>query len=746
MAFLLVATGSGALAQGNAGGWAQATCPLTTQWDKAVSPTNALVEYPRPQMVRKAWQNLNGLWDYALTDPSATDAPASYTGKILVPYCYESSLSGIGKPSIPDQRLWYHRSFTIPAAWKGQRILLHFGAVNYSSNVAVNGQSLGSHVGGYDGFDYDITAAVKPGANDIVVSAWNPLNADVPDAQVLGKQRLHPSGIFYTGVTGIWQTVWLEPAPAGHVSSLKITPNLDDSSVTVAASADGASADAQVRLVATDKGKVVASGTGAPGADIKLAIPTPHAWSPDDPHLYDLMVTLTQGNKPVDSVGSYFAMRKISLGKDDQGRLRVFLNNKFTLLVGALDQGYWPDGVYTAPTDDALRYDIQMAKKFGYNILRKHAKVEPERWYYWTDKLGMVVWQDMPQAFGTLNDDASKQWLVEWKNEIAQHYNHPSIVAWTTFNEGWGQHDTEAIVALTKQLDPTRLVDNASGWTDMHVGDIADTHAYPGPWSGKPEDSRAAINGEFGGVTMRVPGHMWTHNVFGYGKTLGDTWHVTQRYQDLLKTAYKLADTQGTSAFIYTQLTDVEQESNGIMTYDRAVVKPDLAIIAAANKGKILPLGTEPPPPPVPVNPDPLATSETIPQIWSYTDVKPADNWSQPDFDSSAWKTGPAPFGQGYTVNTPWTDTPGDIWIRRVANLPASLPAKLNVKLLHDEDAEVYVNGVLAASASGFNGEYVTLPMSDAARASIKPGKNVIAVHCRQTVGGQVIDAGFVPG
>ena len=728
-------------------GWQQAKGPLTTRWDKEVSPANALPEYPRPQMTRTAWQSLNGLWDYGLTASDAATAPAAYDGRILVPFCYESSLSGVGKPSPVTQRLWYRRTFTVPAAWRtnGQRILLHFGAVNWDSTVSVNGQPMGGHKGGYDPIDYDVTNALKTGANTLVVSAFNPIRSDVPDAQVIGKQRVHPGSIFYTGATGIWQSVWLEPVPAAHIASLKMTPDVDAKALHVTVSAPGA-AGAQVQVTATDGRAVIAKANGAAGTEITLPIADPHLWSPSDPHLYDLKVSLVQNGKPMDSVGSYFAMRKISLGKDAQGRTTILLNNRPLFQVGALDQGYWPDGIYTAPTDGALRYDIDFAKSLGFNLLRKHAKVEPERWYYWTDKLGMLVWQDMPQAFGNLNEAAKAQWLTEWKREIAAHVNHPSIVVWTTFNEGWGENtfDVPSVVTLTKQLDPSRLVNNASGWTDKGAGDIHDTHAYPGPWSEMPDPNRGAVNGEFGGVTMRVPGHMWTTDVMGYGKTLQDSWQVTQRYQELLKAGYGLRDTRGTCALVYTQLTDVEQESNGLMTYDRSVVKVLPAIVKAANQGRFLPLPPAPPLPPPPISHDLVPTSENVGLNWQYTTQKPGAVWFQPTFDASGWKTGPAPFGQGVgDPNTPWTDTPGDIWLRRTVTLPAAIPAKMIVKTLHDEDVEVYVNGVLAASAPGFTSGYVSLPMSAAARAALKPGPNVIAVHCRQTVGGQVIDVGI---
>jgi len=712
---------------------------LPTRWAKLVSPANALPDYPRPQMTRTRWQSLNGSWDYGLTDSAATAPPATYNGKILVPFAYEAPLSGVGKASPVTQRLWYRRTFTVPAAWRtgGQRVLLHFGAVNWDSTVSVNGQAMGEHKGGYTGIDYDVTDALKLGANELVVSAYNPMTTDNPNAQVIGKQRTHSGSIFYTGATGIWQSVWLEPVPSAHIASLKITPDIDAKVLHLTVQTDGA-AGARVQVTATDGPRTVARTAGTAGAEITLPIPSPHLWSPSDPHLYGLRVSLAAKNG--DAVGSYFAMRKVSLGKDAQGRTRPMLNNQFVFQVGALDQGYWPDGIYTAPTDDALKSDIVAAKQLGFNLLRKHAKVEPERWYYWTDKLGMLVWQDMPQAFGNLNDVAKQQWETEWRSEVAEFYNHPSIIVWTTFNEGWGQHDTEQIVALTKQLDPTRLVNNASGWTDKGVGDLHDTHAYPGPWSDMPEPTRAAVNGEFGGVTMRVDGHtLFQGRVMGYGATLSSGWKTTKRYQELLRNAYGIEESRGTSAVVYTQLTDVEQELNGLLTYDRAVTKVDPAIVAAANRGRFLPLPPDPNP-----NTDLVPTSEDEPQTWSYTTVKPAGDWTQAAFDASAWKTGPAPFGHGAGgVNTAWTDTPGDIWLRREVTLPGDIPAKMVVLARHDEDVEVYVNGVLAASEAGYKGEYARLPMSEAARAALHPGKNLIAVHCHQTVGGQVIDVGI---
>ena len=339
---------------------------LPTRWDADVSTTSPLPEYPRPQMTRPDWLTLNGPWDCVLTASNATEAPATFDGKILVPYPYESALSGVGKPSPVDQRLWYRRNFTIPAGWlaNGGRVLLHFGAVNWDSTVFVNGKALGGHKGGFDGFDYDITGALRPGGNTLVVSAWNPITVDSPNGQVVGKQRLHPGGIFYTGCTGIWQTVWLEPVPADSISSLKIVPDIDAKTVSVTVAGEG-DASLTVNVTVMDGGKSVATASGKPGDAINVPIAGPHLWSPDDPHLYGLRVELAREGREGDAVGGYFAMRKVSLGKDDQGRTRIFLNNHFVFQVGALDQGYWPDGIYTAPTDAALESDIVAAKSFG---------------------------------------------------------------------------------------------------------------------------------------------------------------------------------------------------------------------------------------------------------------------------------------------------------------------------------------------------------------------------------------------
>ena len=496
-------------------------------------------------------------------------------------------------------------------------MLLHFGAVNWDAEVRVNGQRVGTHRGGFDPFSFDVTDALRSGANEVVVGVRNPLHVDHELAQPVGKQRLKGGGIFYTAASGIWQTVWLEPVPVARISDLKVTPDLASGTVGVRVGTEGTVGE-RVEVVASERSRTIARTLVSPGTEARLTIPNPRLWTPETPHLYDLRVRLLAGNSPQDTVESYFAMRSISLGKDEGGRTTMLLNGKPYFQIGTLDQGYWPDGIYTAPTDTALKWDIEETKRLGFNTIRKHAKVEPDRWYYWADRLGVLVWQDMPQSFGkpergveggVISDEGREQWDLEWSRIMAALQAHPSIVVWTPFNEGWGQHDTERITKETKERDPSRLVNSASGWFDKGFGDLDDVHDYPGPGSHSPSAARAAVNGEFGGITRRISGHMWTEDVFGYGQTLSDEWSVTSRYQDLLRRAYDLRRDKGTIAFVYTQFTDVEQESNGLWTYDRAVRKADPRIVAAANRGRFPAMGPNP-------NPPILPTAADTPQTW----------------------------------------------------------------------------------------------------------------------------------
>ncbi|MGC8830249.1 MAG: beta-L-arabinofuranosidase domain-containing protein [Verrucomicrobiia bacterium] len=721
----------------SAAAWRPAEGPLMTRWAKDVNPSNVHKEYPRPQMERKEWMNLNGLWDYAITAKDAPQ-PQKYDGKILVPFPIESALSGVMKRLDEKSRLWYRRGFKIPRAWQGKRILLHFGAVDWEATVYVNEKELGTHRGGYDGFSFDITDALKPGTEqELVVAVFDPTD----NGQLHGKQTRRPGGIMYTPSSGIWQTVWIEPVSETYIKSIKIIPDFDRSAVTVAANLVKTSPKTRLYVDIIEGKNIVQSGElesdSLTASNLTLTLPVKNfkPWSPDSPFLYDLKLRLEADGKVVDEVSSYFGMRKVSIGKDRFGITRILLNNEFVFQIGFLDQGFWPDGIYTAPTDEALRFDIEMTKKLGMNLARKHVKVEPERWYYWCDKLGLLVWQDMPSG-DNRTPEQRQQYEVELERLINGRFNHPSIIMWVVFNEGWGQFDTERIVELAKKFDPTRLVNNASGWTDKKVGDVIDMHNYPGPGSPTPEPNRAAVLGEFGGLGLAIKGHTWTERSWGY-QGMSGTNALTRRYVQLLRKVYELKDYPGLSAAVYTQTTDVETECNGLMTYDRAIVKPDITAVSNANKGIF-------PPPPKIITLVP--TSEKQPVMWKYTFEKPADDWFKPDYNDSNWKSGEGGFGTkgtpGSVVRTEWRTS--DIWLRRQFELTESFDKQnLFLTIHHDEDAEVYLNGELAAKLSGYTTAYNEEEISEKAKLALKTGKNVIAIHCKQTAGGQYIDAGL---
>jgi beta-galactosidase/beta-glucuronidase len=564
------------------GQWRPADGPLKTRWTSQVSPDNVWSEYPRPQMERKTWLNLNGLWDYAIVDAGA-GAPQSYDGKILVPFPIESALSGVMKQLDERHNLIYRRAFQLPPGWAGQRVLLHFGAVDWETSVMVNGKKIGDHRGGYDPFSFDITDAIKSGpAQEIVVSVFDPTEGGQPR----GKQVRKPNGIWYTSSSGIWQTAWLEPVPPSHIAGLIMTPDLNNDTLRLnATTVDTSDADA-IEAIALDHGKEVARARGAPGTELQIRIRHPNLWSPDYPFLYDLQVQLLRAGKQVDSVASYFGMRKIDLEKDDKGITRPMLNGDFVFQIGPLDQGFWPDGIYTAPTDAAMRYDLEVIKQLGFNMTRKHVKVEPDRWYYYCDKLGLMVWQDMPSANNTTEED-KQEFERELKQLVATHFNHPSIIMWVVFNEGWGQFDTERLTKMVKEMDPSRLVNDATGWTDKKAGDVIDIHKYPGPASPKPESERAAVLGEFGGLGLPIDGHTWARKSWGY-KGMASADVLTEQYLGLLQKVWGFEQSPGLSAAVYTQITDVETECNGLMTYDREIIKPDPRKVAAANRGQFV--------------------------------------------------------------------------------------------------------------------------------------------------------------
>ena len=582
-----------------ASAWQRAEGPLQTRWTSQVTPQNDHPEYPRPQLVRKEWLNLNGVWGFEMTTNNAQ--PTIFPLEILVPFPTESALSGVMKPVSEHTRLWYRRTFDIPRSWIGRRVLLNFGAVDFEATVFVNGKNVGKHRGGYDGFSFDITDSLSPlGQNELVVSVWDPTDSGT---QPRGKQVRKPNGIWYTSTSGIWQTVWLEPVGAAHITGLGITPDIDRSEVAIVPRTTAPLGRYSVEITIRDDGGHHWSASGPLGEKLVIPVKQLHLWSPETPYLYDLTVTLKLGHRTMDRVQSYVGMRKISLGKDAKGFTRILLNNQPYFQFGPLDQGFWPDGIYTAPTDEALRYDIEMTKKLGFNLARKHVKVEPDRWYYWCDRLGLLVWQDMPSGdkyIGGKDPDIkrSAESAAEFEDELAalveSRGSHPCIVMWVPYNEGWGQWDTARIVDLIKKQDPTRLVDDASGWTDRGVGDVNDMHKYPGPGAPEPEQKRAIVLGEFGGLGLPVHGHTWqSEKNWGY-RSFKDAASLTSAYEDLISKLLPLIDEKGLSAAIYTQTTDVEVEVNGLMTYDREMVKMDWPRVAAANHGKKMPAMAEP--------------------------------------------------------------------------------------------------------------------------------------------------------
>lgn len=570
--------------------WKLVSGKITSPWAEQVKPTSALPEYPRPQLVRSNnWKNLNGLWDYAIV-PVSGNKPTSFQGKILVPFAVESALSGVKKTVGKDSLLWYKTTFTVPATMKRQNVLLHFGAVDWETEVFINGQRVGSHQGGFDPFSFDITNYLKKGSkHELVVRVWDPTDGG---PQPRGKQVRKPRSIWYTPVTGIWQTVWLEGVPKTHIESTKQTPNLDNQSLAVAAQVKNLKANDKINISAWDGNNKIAEQEISGQANASLAIKNPKLWSPENPFLYDLRVAVVRNGKVIDEVKSYFAMRKISVAPDQNGVLRMMLNDKFVFQFGPLDQGWWPDGLYTAPTDEALKFDIVKTKEMGFNMIRKHIKVEPARWYYHCDKLGMLVWQDMPSGdlgarwvrepgIEMMNADmnrseaSEKMYRQEWNAIMEDLHNFPSIVVWVPFNEAWGQFKTKEITEWTMQKDPSRLVNSASGGNFHPVGHIIDLHNYPAPAMPRVDlfgAKQAIVLGEYGGLGLPVEGHTWQEkNNWGY-QSFKDANALFDKYSSFITTMTDLIKT-GLSAAVYTQTTDVEIETNGLMTYDRKVMK-----------------------------------------------------------------------------------------------------------------------------------------------------------------------------
>jgi hypothetical protein len=743
--------------QVQAADWESVQGGMMTEWGRAVKPETAWQEYPRPQLERANWTNLNGLWDYAVTGKEE-QTPTHWAGKILVPFCPESSLSGVGKLIEPDQALWYKRPLPGPAAEK--RTLLNFEAVDHTTTVWVNGKRVGAHTGGFTPFSFDITSALQAEGNELLVR--------VDDAtegyQLRGKQKLKNGGIWYTRVTGIWQTVWLENVNARFIREVDFSCDIKSGSVKIEPKLSGpAIYGEKIRVAASIGGQEVASGNGA-GA-VVLKFPAPKLWSPKEPNLYDLRVELLDGaGTVIDSFKSYTALREFGKAKDANGHWRFTLNGESIFHWGPLDQGWWPDGLLTPPSEAAMISDIDFLKAAGFNMIRKHIKVEPRRYYLHCDQVGMLMWQDQVSAGyggsdgqpaglnpdwtrmapnpkdGNWPDEAHAQFITEYKRMVDELRNEPCIAVWSPFNEAWGQHRSMEVGKMAVAYDKTRYVNIASGGNFWPVGDIADEHAYPDPsfpLDDKRFDDYVKVVGEFGGHGMPIEGHLWNKNSpnWGYGGLPKDLDEWKQRYTRSIQILADLRK-RGVCAGVYTQTTDVEVEINGLRTYDRInKVAPEWLrplsdmLLHTPDAVKITELAP---------------TSEKTSQAARYTTETPADGWEKPDFDATSWKEGKAGFGTVATPNThvgtEWKTA--DIWQRReftLDRLPASPPY---LRIFHDEDAKVFLNGEKIADMPGFTTGYIDVPISQ--NTLLKQGKNVIAVHCHQTKGGQFIDVGIV--
>lgn len=601
--------------------WAPAGDRIRTRWAAEVSPKNVHPEYPRPQMVRSDWMSLNGLWNYAVT-PSETEQMPSPEGKILVPFCIESSLSGVGREVGKEEVLWYSLDFNVPRRWK-EKVLLHFDAVDWKSEVWLNGHFVGEHTGGYTAFSFDISPYLRSGEQHLELRVADGTDNNL---QPRGKQVRNPRSIWYTSVTGIWQSVWIEAVGASFIEDYSAVPSLDGTlklNAVVCGEADAVRFRIYEGGVGYDteksrKGALLAETSFSTETEAVIQIPSPELWSPEHPYLYALEIELIKGNKVVDCVKGYTAIKESSEVRDSEGFRRMGLNGKPYFQFGPLDQGWWPDGLYTAPTDEALKYDIVKTKEWGFNMIRKHIKVEPARWYYYCDQIGICVWQDMPSVAENIHlniENIARQWgqwgydtgwdypltdaakatfYKEWKEIMMQLRKFPSIVVWVPFNEGWGQFDTEKVVDYTLAIDPSRLINSASGGNSRLCGDILDGHNYPKPlMKFRSGGAQIDVLGEYGGIGYAVPGHLWQkEDNWGYRGLCKDANELMEKYIGYAE-MFIPEILSGVSAGVYTQTTDVESELNGLMTYDREVVKMDEEKLRVVNQKIIATLNKE---------------------------------------------------------------------------------------------------------------------------------------------------------
>ncbi len=772
-ALLIVSTG---LSSGKE--WTATEAPLATRWAKRVTPANAWQEYPRPQMKRETWQNLNGLWHYAVTDRTVSEVD-DFDGKILVPYPIEAPLSGVGRNTDPDEVIWYRRSINRSRPTDGSRVLLHFEASDWDTTVWINGQNVGHNRGGYDPFTLDITDALKPGGTQqVVVRVWDPQTSVY---KASGKQR---RGAAYAQCSGLWQTVWLETVPETSTERIEVVPDIDVNTAHVTVHTRGGTGDIRVKLQAFDGEENVSEATGIPGESIALRVPDARLWSPDQPFLYDLKVQLMRDGEPIDEVTSYFGMREISFADaPNRPGKRIFLNGKPIFQMGPLDQNWWPAGSLTPPSDEAMKYEANYLKRIGCNMVRLHIKQNPRRWYYHCDKIGLLVWQDFVNGRGREKlKDWKEQWLTEQRRMMETLQAHPSLVMWVVFNESWGQHDTERVTAWTMEQDKTRLVSAASGWTDVpglaHIRDIHDYTRHPSIPVPQAEPERAVVLGELGGFNSTVPGNNWVNAemgdlvmpgepVFGKGgfapggvrfdyNWSGDYFRPTFSPGRAFATHYEalIDDLRVLQAFglqggVYTQMTDMRKEQNGYLTFDREVSKAKPEILKRIHERLY-----ESPPSIDPIIPG----SQVSPQSWHYTTEDPEGEWQAPGFDDGAWEEGPGPFGNTIQFE------PGTLWesprlyLRKKFTLD-SVPehAVLTVFYFGEvgynrggrgvrDDAKFYINGRLVDTSMSRQRqpqrrvEAIVLRPDDI--AAMHQGENVLAVLCndRTPDAPQIID------
>ena len=720
--------------------WEMKKGSLTSVFAEDIDVNNVWGEYPRPQMVRKEWQSLNGIWEMQPLFRKTAGVPASdaYSMEILVPFPVESPISGVMQHY---DRFAYRRTFTVPADWKGRNLMLNFEAVDWECEVYVNGQRAGMHQGGYDNFAIDVTKYLVDGdEQELVVKVYDPTDMG---GQPRGKQTLSPGGIMYTSTSGIWQSVWMEPVKSLHIEKYTVVPNIDNSTVNVKVmTAGGRSAKAVITV--KDGKKVVSTIEADANREVTIAVPNAKWWSPESPFLYDLDIKLVSGNETVDAVSGYFGMRKISLAKDGT-HTRMFLNNEPIFHIGPLDQGFWPDGIYTAPTDEALLYDIQVTKQMGFNMIRKHIKVEPRRWYYHCDRLGMLVWQDMPSgaSYGGVGIDKS-QFKKELTAMVENLYNAPSIIMWIIFNESQGRHDVDALVSHVRGLDDSRLInlDSQYGTHSTYIGDVWDVHHYPNPaFISCPNKDIANVCGEYGGLKYKENGHIWGSGDWGYA-TMNSREELLDTYGAYVDELVRFRDFFGMGGAVYTQITDVEIEINGLVTYDRAVVKVDVEKMAEYNSRLVDAYNRY-------TTNVIIANAMEGGEMWKMTTTKPADDWYKAGFDDSSWQESKSGFGTSNTPNavvgTVWDSE--DIWIRkkfRLDGMNRQMADSLIMLMTHDEDCEIYINDKLLASYTGYDNNYSVVEFTKAVKdALLYDADNTIAVHCHQTYGGQFIDLGI---